>query len=139
MKAAKEILKYVILAVITGYSASWAIAQLNLEPNLFKKDDFMGALVTFSTGAMVSIFLAVFHSSNEKLSMLREKYHAKTLYLLVVVCNALIVFLSGFADSSRVLLGVGADSLAVTTAFSLGVLLIWFVSRIIGLYFAKPK
>lgn len=139
MKSAKEILKYVLLAVIVGYFASWIIAQLNIEPELFKKGDFMGALVTFSTGAMVSIFLAVFHSSNEKLSMLREKYHAKTLYLLVVVCNALIVVLSGFADSGRVLLGVGVDSLAVTTAFSLGVLLVWFVSRIIGLYFTKSK
>ena len=136
MKALKEIVKYLLLTVLLGCVTSWGVARLKIDSSFFDKSGFMGALVTFATGAMVGIFLAIFHSNNQKIEQFRQKYHARTLYLLVVVCNALIVFLSGFTAASQVIFGVGVDNLATTIAAYLGILLVWFVVRIIDLFFS---
>ncbi|MDB5177676.1 MAG: hypothetical protein JWO61_59 [Candidatus Saccharibacteria bacterium] len=137
MKALNELAKYLLLAFTFGCATSWVIAQLNIDSSFFGKSDFMNALITFATGAMVGTFLAIFHSGNQKIELFREEYHARTLYLLVVMCNAFIVFLSGFTTASQTVFGVGIDSLATTVSAYLGTLLVWFVARVINLFFSK--
>ncbi len=137
MKMAREIIKYLLLALLVGYVVAWVKTRLNLDLSSFSKDVYTASLVTFSTGAMVSIFLTVFHSDSDKLALFREKYHARTLYMLVVVNNALIVFLSGLTDSKIVVLGVGLGGLVVSVSTALGVCLTWFVGRVITLFFSR--
>jgi len=65
-------------------------------------------VVTYATGAMIAIFIAIFHSDDSRILLLRRHQHAKTIYstivtdLIVLVASGLFILSPNIALSQQI-------------------------------------
>ena len=81
-----------LVAVTVGHIASKIIPMPFII--MLNQEQFYQAAVTFTTGAMIAIFVAVFYSDAKRIKVIRELPGATTIYL-VVLFDLIIITLAG--------------------------------------------
>jgi hypothetical protein len=103
MNAIPYALRHVVIvgvtALATGYVATKTIPMSFVA--MLNQEQFYQAAVTFTTGAMIAIFVAVFYSDAKRMKVLRELPGALTIYMVVLFDLMVITFTGLFLEDGR--------------------------------------
>lgn len=110
------LMELVITGVLTAVLLPFRAQIVTLNVELIYQ-----GVVTYATGAMIAIFLAVFHSDNAGMRLLRNHPHSRTIYY-IIMNDLLFVVASGAIAASQMphTKTLSLISLAIMVVFTIG-------------------
>lgn len=108
------VIKHAVFVVLASVLLTLALDRIGYKGLELNFSEFYQSIVTFTTGAMIAVFLGVFFSEADRMKYIREHKGSFTLFIAIILNLLVIVGLGLIVDKAHYI-SVFTSVIIVTT------------------------